>query len=192
MSGKVAIFMIAFCLAACQAKQPEAASSTTAPAPSAAASDAAAHTDNQDEPAGNAMENQNPTDGVGQSPADASGEAFLPGIKAGMAYADFRKLLLANGWTPVRTPACLENVVGGNHESVCKTNPDQITCRICELMPELDSYSGDGYALVRFENANQGKVVEATGYGMIEDWNIAGDDSRLQLTSWESPRSKAE
>ena len=103
-----------------------------------------------------------------------------------MAYADFRKLLVANGWTPVPTPECTANVVGGNHESVCKSMPDQITCKICELMPELDSYSGDGFALMRFKHAASGEVLEATGYGMIEDWSVAGDDSRLQLERWES------
>lgn len=135
--------------------------------------------------AGNAMESQGQVDNIGQQPITDAGRALLSVLKPGMAYADFRKLVLENGWTPVVTPECQANVVGGDHESVCKTNPDQISCRVCVLMPELDSYSGDGYSLVRFRHAGDGEQIEATSYGMIEDWNVAGDESRLQVVSWE-------
>lgn len=184
------LMVIAFVtlVAACQAKQSDTqvvapAASATTPNGSSMSSDPA------NKPAGNAMENQAQTEIV--EPVIAAGKALLPGLKEGMAYADFRKLVLANGWTPVVTPECVANVVGGDYASVCKASPDQISCRICELMPELDSYSGDGYSLVRFRHAGDGEQVEATGYGMIEDWNVSGDDSRLQVMGWEFSTSQA-
>lgn len=184
VSNKLMIIVFAALVAACQAKQPD--SQAVAPTVSAtAASEGSTSSDSANKPAGNAMENQTQAETVEQQPVTAAGKALLPKLREGMAYADFRKLVLANGWTPVVTPGCMANVVGGDYASVCKANPDQISCRICGLMPELDSYSGDGYSLVRFRHAGDGEQVEATGYGMIEDWNIPGDDSRLQVMDWE-------
>jgi hypothetical protein len=110
-------------------------------------------------------------------------------LKAGMAYADFRNAVLANGWKPVVDPQCKANVVGGNHASLCAANPDLASCQVCDQMPELSACSGDGHCLVRFEKPEKGEVLEATGYGMIEDWSVPGDDSRLQLSKWEVSKS---
>lgn len=185
---KVLVIVFVALVAACHAKQSDSQAiaptvSATAPGESSTSSDSAS------KPAGNAIENQTRTETVDQQPTAAAGKALLPELKEGMAYADFRKLVLANGWTPAVTPECTANVVGGDYASVCKANPDQISCRICELMPELDSYSGDGYSLVRFRHAREGEQLEATGYGMIEDWNVSGDDSRLQAVGWEFTKS---
>jgi hypothetical protein len=186
--NKLMVIVFVTLVAACQAKQ----SDTQVVAPTISAttpSESSASSNSANKPAGNAMENQAETGAVEQRPITAAGKALLPGLKEGMAYADFRKLVLANGWTPVVTPECVANVVGGDYASVCKANPEQISCRICELMPELDSYSGDGYSLVRFRHAADGEQVEATGYGMIEDWDVSGDDSRLQVMGWEFSKS---
>lgn len=182
--GKCMLLAMLVFMTACNARQTDAQVVDDAEVSAATASESAATPDESPNSAGTAMDSNQPPDSNATPPASA--EAPVPGVTAGMAYADFRKLLVTNGWAPVPTPECTANVVGGNHESVCKATPDQITCRICELMPELDSYSGDGFALVRFKNTASGEVLEATGYGMIEDWNVAGDNSRLQLERWES------
>lgn len=192
MICKRSIIVVLVILAtACQARTSD--TQTVAPDVAVtAAGEGSPSSDSQNKPAGNAMENQAQTATIQQQPVTAAGKALVPGLKEGMAYADFRKLVLANGWTPVVTPACTANVVGGDHAAVCEANPDQIICRICELMPELDSYSGDGYSLVRFRHAGDGEQVEATGYGMIEDWNVPGDESRLQVVGWEFSKSPAQ
>lgn len=188
---KLIVIVFAALVAACQAKQSD--SQVVAPTVSATTpSENSTSSDSTNKPAGNAMENQAQTEIVEQQPVTAAGKALLPALKEGMAYADFRKLVLANGWTPVVTPECVANVVGGDYASVCKVNPDQVSCQICELMPELDSYSGDGYSLVRFRHAGDGEQLEATGYGMIEDWNVSGDDSRLQVVGWGFSKSPAQ
>lgn len=175
---------------ACQGKQSD--TQLVAPAVSATTpSESSMSSDSANKPAGDAMETKTQAKTMEQQPVTAAGKALLPGLKEGMAYADFRKLVLANDWTPVVAPECMANVVGGDYASVCKANPDQIGCQICELMPELDSYSGDGYSLVRFRHAGDGEQVEVTGYGMIEDWNVSGDDSRLQVVGWEFLKSPA-
>ena len=182
--GKCALLAMMVFMTACKAEQGDAPLVDDAAVSAATASESTASPAESPNNAGTAMDSNQPPD-ANAAPA-ASAEAPVPGIKAGMAYADFSKLLAANGWVPVPTQECTANVVGGDHESVCKATPDQITCKICALMPELDSYSGDGFALVRFKHASSGEVLEATGYGMIEDWNVAGDNSRLQLERWES------
>ena len=188
---KLMVIAFAALVVSCQAKQ----SDTTEVAPTISATTPNEDSNSSDptnKPAGDAMENQGRTDTAEQQPVTVAGKALLSGLKPGMAYADFRKLVLANGWTPVVTPECMANVVGGDYASVCKTNPDQISCQICGLMPELDSYSGDGYSLVRFRHAGDGEQLEVTGYGMIEDWNIPGDESRLQVMSWEFSKNPAQ
>ena len=191
ISTKLMVIAFVTLVAACQAKQSD--TEVVAPTvPGTTPDESSMSSDSANKTAGNAMENQAQAKTVEQQPVTAAGKALLPGLKEGMAYADFRKLVLANGWTPVVTPECMANVVGGDYASVCKTNPDQISCQICELMPELDSYSGDGYSLVRFRHAGDGEQLEATGYGMIEDWNVSGDDSRLQVVGWEFSKSPAQ
>lgn len=104
-------------------------------------------------------------------------------LKPGMAYADFREQVLAQGWAPVPDAQCKANVVGADHEKICSQDANMVACKVCDEMPELSACSGDGHCLVRFRHAG-GEVLEATGYGMIEDWNVAGEDSRLQISKW--------
>ena len=72
------------------------------------------------------------------------------------------------------------NVVGADYAQQCAADPS--ACKVCDDMPELSSYSEDAHALVRFGNA--GQVLEATAYGELRDWNVAGEDSTLQLSRW--------
>lgn len=111
-------------------------------------------------------------------------------LKKGMAYADFRNQLLAHGWMPVIDAGCKANVVGTNHVALCADNPDLATCQVCDQMPELNACSGDGHCLVRFQNTDNTEIMEATSYGMIEDWNVSGEDSRLQVSQWDISTAK--
>lgn len=105
-------------------------------------------------------------------------------LKPGMAYADFRKAVLGQDWTPVVDSQCKANVVGANHETLCAENPDLAACQVCDQVPELSACSGDGYCLTKFQHAGSGEALETTSYGMIEDWNVSGEDSRLQVLRW--------
>lgn len=90
-------------------------------------------------------------------------------LKRDMAYADLRKAVFAHGWKPVATPECKKNI-GGD-------------AAICDQLPELESCSGDGYCISHFEN-QAGERLDVTAYGMSEDWNVAGDDSRFNVVEW--------
>lgn len=105
-------------------------------------------------------------------------------IKKDMAYADLRKLLLGDGWEPVKDPQCRVRVAGYD-EKTCDENPDLALCTACEQMPELSAYSGDGFATSQFKDVRAGKTLKVVSYGMIEDWNITGEDSRLRVEEWE-------
>lgn len=90
-------------------------------------------------------------------------------LKQDMAYADLRKVVLSKGWTPVATAECKKNVEG--------------EASICDQLPELESCSGDGYCISHFESTS-GERLDVTSYGMPEDWNVTGDDSRLNVIEW--------
>lgn len=91
-------------------------------------------------------------------------------LKKDMAYADLRKLVVDAGWSPVIDPQCKENVGG---EAV-----------VCDQLPEVESCSGDGYCVMHFERAESKERLDVTTYGMVEDWNVLGGDSRLNVVEW--------
>ncbi|QNP39614.1 hypothetical protein [Lysobacter solisilvae (ex Woo and Kim 2020)] len=105
--------------------------------------------------------------------------------RKGMAYADFRNEVLALGWQPVVDPQCKVNVAGSDHVALCEGNPDLPSCRACDEIPELSAYSGDARSLSVFRNEAGGLRLEVTGVGELSDWNVAGEESGLQVMSWE-------
>jgi len=122
-------------------------------------------------------------------PAPASSTALESVLKEGMAYADLRKAVLEHGWTPLVNMQCKVNVVGADYEQQCKADPAM--CRECDEMPELSACSGDGYCLMKFRHADSGQDLEVSSYGMIEDWNVPAEDSRLNVTKWTvTPKEK--
>lgn len=101
----------------------------------------------------------------------ASAEDIESRLSKNMAYADLRNLAMAAGWKSVLNPECKKNVGG--------------EARICEQLPELESCSGDGYCVMKFRNESLGQFLNVTTYGMREDWNVSGSDSRLNMIEWE-------
>jgi len=169
---KAAYLLLALLLSACRADAPADANEATLSAPVSSqptASESAT---------------------VEENKAQAASVALEAVLKAGMAYADFREQTLAQGWTPVPDVQCKANVVGENHEAVCSQDPNLASCKVCDEMAELSACSGDGHCLVRFRHAS-GENLEATGYGMVEDWNVSGEDSRLQLSKWSFSKDSA-
>lgn len=60
-------------------------------------------------------------------------------LKKDMPYADLRKIVLAEGWLPLKTEDCKENVGG--------------EALICDQQPETESCSGDGHCNMYFANS---------------------------------------
>jgi hypothetical protein len=54
---------------------------------------------------------------------------------------------------------------------------------VCDHLPELESCSGDGYCISHFASST-GEQFDVTSYGMSEDRNVAGADSRLVVVEW--------
>lgn len=116
---------------------------------------------------------------------DHDAEIALAGeLKKGMAYADLSALAQAGGWIPSPDEKCNANVVGSNYQALCEKNPDLASCHVCEEIPELSSCSGDGYCGMLFHNAKDSQLLEVSTNGMIEDWNVSGSQSRLQVIDW--------
>lgn len=170
---KIACLLMALLLSACSAEAPADADQAATAAPPSTQPTASESV---------------PMEETKTQTASAALEAEL---KAGMAYADFRKQVLAQGWTPVPDAQCKANVVGENHAAVCSQDPNQASCKVCDEMTELSACSGDGHCLVRFRHDGSGESLEATGYGMVEDWNVSGEDSRLQLSKWSFSKDSA-
>ncbi|WP_460832779.1 hypothetical protein [Lysobacter humi (ex Lee et al. 2017)] len=82
-----------------------------------------------------------------------------PDAHAGKPYARVRESLLADGWRPLRTPACRGNVGG--------------EAPVCDALPETDSCSGDGHCLMRFAHPATGRTLVLRTYGDIDRWNGA-------------------
>lgn len=92
-------------------------------------------------------------------------------LKKDMAYADLRKLLLTEGWTPLADPGCKDNVGG--------------EALICDKVPELETCSGDGHCAMNFQNTATAARLRVTTYGEYSDWNVPGPESRLAVTGWD-------
>lgn len=103
-------------------------------------------------------------------------------LKEGMPYGDLRNEVLTQGWVPVVDPQCRVKLAGEDHETLCRGNSDLAVCRACDNMPELSEYGNSGYARTWFQ---KGEVkLEVVANGMLEDWNVSGDDSRFNVSWW--------
>ena len=96
---------------------------------------------------------------------------FLEGkLTKGMAYADLRKTALMNGWVPLTSPDCKDNVGG--------------PALVCNEIPEVNACSGDGYCLMFFNHQNSETRLSVTTYGPYDDWQTPGKASRLRVKNW--------
>lgn len=106
-------------------------------------------------------------------PPAAAADSVLSKLSVGMPYADLRNTLLADGWLPLRDPECWDNVGG------------QAT--VCNLLPETESCSGDGYCRAHFAKTPD-TVLGVTAYGNYKAWDKTGADSVFQVKSFETSR----
>ncbi|ODV12173.1 MAG: hypothetical protein ABT19_11640 [Rhodanobacter sp. SCN 68-63] len=94
-------------------------------------------------------------------------------LDKGMAYSEFRKIVLDRGWTPKPDDKCKANVVGGDYKTWCPAHPGDAMCKVCDEVPELSACSGDA------------KDLAVSTYGEINNWNAPADKSGLMVTGWE-------
>jgi len=127
-----------------------------------------------------AQKNKMDSGSTAQSPPVAA--KSLNGINKGMAYADFRKAVLAQGWQPVVDLKCKANVVGGAYKELCAKGAD--SCKACDELPELSACSGDAVCAMNFHHAADNQSMEVSTYGDIGDRNVHGKDSQLDVTGW--------
>lgn len=102
----------------------------------------------------------------------ASTNALSPDsfLKKDIAYADARKALLAQGWMPEK-------------DTDCKANMGADDAAKCDAIPELSIYSDQGVLVVHFRHGLQRLTVRS--YGMLSDWEVPGENSRLRVTDWQ-------
>lgn len=178
-------------LAACNSGNAasEAAAATAAPTPAATAPAEAAPAPTP-APDANAQAAAMPS----AAPSAADSATIVKNTEAalskGMAYGDFRKAVLAQGWQPLVDPKCKANVVGAKYEKICKVDPG--LCQVCDDLPELNACSGDAHCLVQFTHAGVTGVLQATGYGEAQYWKDSGKDSGFKVTGWELAAAKAD
>lgn len=91
-------------------------------------------------------------------------------LKKDMPYADLRKIVLADGWLPVVTPECKENVRGEGD--------------ICSRQPEVEACSGDGHCNMFFISGDgQTKLRVGTYDDSASFWEFSGPDSSTSNSS---------
>jgi hypothetical protein len=77
-----------------------------------------------------------------------------------MPYSELRKTALAEGWLPLVTPECKENVGG--------------EAPVCDAQPELESCSGDGYCNMQFAHgASQTRLKVGTYADNTKFWEFS-------------------
>jgi hypothetical protein len=101
--------------------------------------------------------------------ATPSAKPLPAAVAEGKPYAAVRQALLADGWLPLRNPECWSNI-GGD-------------APVCNQLPEVESCSSDGYCNMDF--ADGARRLEVTTYGPYERWNTPGQESALQVKSFE-------
>lgn len=106
-------------------------------------------------------------------------------LDKGMAYNEFRKIVIDHGWQPQPDAQCMANVVGGNYKKLCSEHPELSSCKACLEVRELSSCSGDGHCLMQFSHEGFGKTLQVSTYGEIGDWNAPAGKSTLSVTGWE-------
>lgn len=95
---------------------------------------------------------------------------------AGKPYVQVRSALLAEGWRPLRTPACRTNVGG--------------EAAVCDALPETDSCSGDGHCLMRFAHPSSARLIAIRTYGDIARWN-GPDAAGVRVRSTDASKAPA-
>jgi hypothetical protein len=127
----------------------------------------------------------NPSDdgqSISRSSPSAATSSSLSGVKKGMAYADFRQAIVAQGWAPTVDAKCKANVVGDDYKAQCANGSD--SCKACDELPELSACSGDASCVMNFHDAAAKRNMEVGTYGDIKDRSTHGDSSQLDVTSW--------
>lgn len=92
-------------------------------------------------------------------------------LKKGMAYADFRKTILARGWLPFYDPACKKNVGG--------------VASICNELMELESCSSDGHCVMRFAHGPSRNTLRVSTYGDYTKWDTPAREAEMTVQSWD-------
>jgi len=114
-------------------------------------------------------------------------DSLGPEYKTVDSFFEFRRKLLADGWVPVINPNCHQAVLGYDYGKVCKANPEDSNCLVCDKTPEIVSdIAGvgyvDGYNLMHY--TKNGLPLSVTVYG-----DIRGIDDpkayELVVVGWE-------
>jgi hypothetical protein len=104
--------------------------------------------------------------------AKTSAPRLGPEYKKIDSFVEFRKKLIADGWKPVVNPHCLEELVGVDYKDDCSKDPNDISCRACDMVPEIFIYTSQGYLTTRY--VKDGTPLYVGSYGDIQDLDQPG------------------
>jgi hypothetical protein len=100
------------------------------------------------------------------------------------SFVEFRKKLITDGWTPVANPNCHDAVLGDDYSDFCNEFPGKISCRACDIAPEIFRYTSDGYMSVHY--IKDGVPLNVMAYGDLTalDHPDKPDIYQLIVTGW--------
>ena len=169
-----------FFLTGCKAPQSADLSSAQAASPKSSTSSKASQAGTST----NMEQRTNPAGGNATS-TEALKQALEAALQSDMAYADARAAIVRLGWQPVPNPNCMEEIVGGNWKDMCETGDPLPACDACKRMTELQLHGGAaGEAQSRFRHPDSDQFLTVTSFGMLSDWEVAGEDSRMRYATW--------
>ncbi|MGH8108383.1 MAG: hypothetical protein ACREO1_06655 [Arenimonas sp.] len=102
--------------------------------------------------------------------SDSASPQLEDKLKNGMAYQELREIVIANGWVPLVTPECKENVGG--------------EAKICDQRPEVEACSGDGHCNMQFSHTSDRTKLRVGTYGdYVKFWGFSPIGNSNQVIS---------
>ncbi|MGC1550453.1 MAG: hypothetical protein WA777_18180 [Rhodanobacter sp.] len=105
-------------------------------------------------------------------PVETTKPKLGPDYKKIGTFVEFRKKLIADGWVPMTNPHCHDAVKGNAYDEVCKKDPGDISCRVCDVVPEIFRSTSDGYNVMHY--TKNGTPLSVTVYGDMRDLDEPG------------------
>lgn len=98
-----------------------------------------------------------------------AGAQLGPSYKALDSFAEFRRRLLADGWSPVPSSNC-EDEISGSYASLPGAELKRVSSEFCKMFPELDLINGRWESYFDYTKAGRTIFVELYGdvLGLID------------------------
>ncbi|WP_144436636.1 hypothetical protein [Lysobacter antibioticus] len=118
--------------------------------------------------------------GSATQPKSTSAPVDIESTLESLSYLEARALLLEEGWSPVVSKTCNEDVVG-SYELQCVAKKISSWCHLCAELPELQTCTSNGLCAMQFSLPGTAKKISIATYGDIETWRASPEKTDLMI-----------